>query len=200
MMEVAAAMMTIGVLDWVAMGAVASASGVRPKPASTSTLSFTTSSCASRLVTSGTPVSSFRTISIWRPATLSPNCAMYRRTPFSIWRPVEPNWPVMGNNRPILNGVPCWAAAMPVPTLNALAAIPCRNTLLRMLMGVSVKKWTMVDLELVDWWQAGWDAIALAASADQPHARQGLHVMAAHGLAQIALGNTRMLAHHAFGA
>ncbi len=54
MLEVAAAMTTSGVLDWVAIGAVARASGVRPKPASTVTFSLTTSSCAMRLVTSGT--------------------------------------------------------------------------------------------------------------------------------------------------
>ena len=60
MLEVAAAMTTSGVLDWVAIGALASASGVRPKAASTFTLSLTTSSCAMRLVTSGAPVSSLK--------------------------------------------------------------------------------------------------------------------------------------------
>ena len=71
-MEVAAAMTTMGVLAWVATGAVASAKGVRPKPARTSTLSFTTSSCAKRLVTSGMLVSSLRMICTSRPATLMP--------------------------------------------------------------------------------------------------------------------------------
>ena len=52
MIDVAAAITTIGVLLCVAIGAVASASGVRPKPASTSTLSLTTSSCAIRRVVS----------------------------------------------------------------------------------------------------------------------------------------------------
>ncbi len=52
MLEVAAAITTIGVFDCVAIGAAASAEGVRPKPASTSTLSLTTSSCARRLVAS----------------------------------------------------------------------------------------------------------------------------------------------------
>ena len=58
MLLVAAAITTCGVLDWVAMLAVASAEGVMPKPASTFTLSFTTNSCARRLVTSGMLVSS----------------------------------------------------------------------------------------------------------------------------------------------
>ena len=40
-------------IDWVAIGAVARARGVRPKPASTVTFSLTTSSCAMRLVMSG---------------------------------------------------------------------------------------------------------------------------------------------------
>ena len=76
MLEVAAAITTIGVLDCVASGAVAKASGVRPKPASTLTLSLTIISCARRLVTSGVPVSSLMISSIFLPATLSPFCAM----------------------------------------------------------------------------------------------------------------------------
>ena len=76
MLEVAAAITTRGVFDCVAIGAVASASGVRPKPASTFTLSFTTSSCAMRLVTSGVPVSSLTISSTFLPATLAPFCAM----------------------------------------------------------------------------------------------------------------------------
>src|SRR5678816_1108279 len=55
MLDVAAAITTIGVLLCVAIGAVASASGVRPKPASTFTLSLTTSSCARRRVVSAVP-------------------------------------------------------------------------------------------------------------------------------------------------
>jgi hypothetical protein len=58
MLEVAAAITTSGVLLWVAIGAVARASGVRPNPASTLTLSLTTSSWAMRLVMSGALVSS----------------------------------------------------------------------------------------------------------------------------------------------
>ena len=46
--EVAAAVTTIGVLLWVAIGAVANAHGVMPKPARTSILSLTTISCAIR--------------------------------------------------------------------------------------------------------------------------------------------------------
>ncbi len=74
MTEVAAAMTTIGVLACVASGAVASASGVRPKPASAVTLSLTISSCAIRRVTSATPVSSLRITSTLRPATVAPFC------------------------------------------------------------------------------------------------------------------------------
>ena len=76
MMEVAAAITTCGTLAWVASGAVASASGVRPKPASTPAFSLTISSWARRLVTSATPVSSLSTSWIFRPATVSPFCCM----------------------------------------------------------------------------------------------------------------------------
>ncbi len=72
MLDVAAAITTIGVFDCVAIGAVASASGVRPKPASATTLSLTTSSCAMRRVVSAVPASSFRMSSIFLPATVSP--------------------------------------------------------------------------------------------------------------------------------
>jgi hypothetical protein len=76
MIDVDAAMTTMGVLDCVAIGATASASGVSPKPASTSTLSLTTRSCASRFVMSGRPVSSLSKICTSRPATVLPNCAV----------------------------------------------------------------------------------------------------------------------------
>ena len=102
MLEVAAAMTTMGVLDWVAMGAVAKAKGVRPKPLSTPTLSFTTSSCAMRLVASGTPPSSLMMSSILRPATVLPFCAMNKRAAASICLPVDADCPVMGNMSPIL--------------------------------------------------------------------------------------------------
>ena len=88
MVEVAAAITTIGVLDCVAKGAVAKAKGVRPKPLSTPTFSFTTNSCAMRLVASGTPPSSLMMSSILRPATLSPFCAMNKRAAASICLPV----------------------------------------------------------------------------------------------------------------
>ena len=53
MIDVAAFMMIIGFFACCAIGATASASGVRPKPARKSTLSRTTSSCARRLAISG---------------------------------------------------------------------------------------------------------------------------------------------------
>ena len=73
----AAAITIIGTFASVATGAAASASGVRPKPASTLTLSCTTISCAMRLVVSGaSPVSSLTISSTLRPATVSPFFAM----------------------------------------------------------------------------------------------------------------------------
>jgi hypothetical protein len=74
--DVAAAMTIAGTLACVARGADARASGVRPKPAITPTLSLTINSCASRLVVSATPASSFTTSSIFLPATVSPFCWM----------------------------------------------------------------------------------------------------------------------------
>ena len=56
MLEAAADITTIGVLDSVASGAAARADGVRAKPASTSTLSLTINSCAMRLLLAGAPV------------------------------------------------------------------------------------------------------------------------------------------------
>ncbi len=77
MIEVAAAITTIGTFASVATGAAANASGVRPKPASTVTLSCTTSSCAIRLVVSGaSPVSSLMISSTLRPSMVSPCWAM----------------------------------------------------------------------------------------------------------------------------
>ena len=54
MIEVPAAITISGTLAWVASGAAASAAGVMPKPAMKLTLSLTISSCARRLVLSGT--------------------------------------------------------------------------------------------------------------------------------------------------
>jgi hypothetical protein len=71
--DVAAFMITIGFLASVATGATASALGVRPNPARTSTLSRVTSSCASRLAMSGEgPVVSRVMISIFLPPKTSP--------------------------------------------------------------------------------------------------------------------------------
>ena len=87
--EVAAAVTTIGVLLWVAIGAAASASGVRPKPASTSTFSLTTSSCATRRVVSGTPASSLTISCTLRPAMLAPFCAIQSLAAASTCLPVD---------------------------------------------------------------------------------------------------------------
>ena len=76
MIEVPAAITISGTLAWVASGAAASAAGVTPKPAMKLTLSLTINSCAIRLVLSGTAASSFRMISIFLPATVSPFCCM----------------------------------------------------------------------------------------------------------------------------
>ena len=76
--------------------------GVRPKPARTSTLSLTISSCARRLVLSGTPASSLRMTSIFLPATVSPCCAMKSSTAASICLPVDACGPVIGRMTPIL--------------------------------------------------------------------------------------------------
>ena len=124
MLDVAAAITTIGVLLWVASGAVASAVGVMPKPASTATLSLTISSCASRRVVSGTAPSSLRMTSTWRPATLLPFCAIQSLTAASIWRPVEACWPVIGRIRPILIGPASAACAR-----GAARAAPARARL-----------------------------------------------------------------------
>ena len=93
MMLVAPSITIIGTLACVASGAVASAPGVSVKPARKSTLSLVTSSCAMRLVTSVTPVSSRTTSSIFLPATWSPCICMYTRAPSSICRPLAANGP-----------------------------------------------------------------------------------------------------------
>ena len=88
MMEVAAAITTMGVLDCVASGATAKAEGVMPKPARTLTLSLTTSSWAKRRVTSGKEVSSLTMSCTFLPATVSPFCAIQSLAAASICRPV----------------------------------------------------------------------------------------------------------------
>ena len=73
MIDVAALKITIGFFAWVATSATASASGVSPNPARKSTLSWTTSSCARRLATSGDgPPVSLTMSWTFRPATVSP--------------------------------------------------------------------------------------------------------------------------------
>ena len=77
MIEVAAFMITMNFLASAETSAAASAFGVSAKPASMSTLSRTTSSCARRLATSGAmPPASLRMNSIFLPATVSPCCFM----------------------------------------------------------------------------------------------------------------------------
>ena len=76
MIEVPAAVTISGVLDSVASGATARAAGVTPKPARNVTLSLTMSSCAMRLVLSGTAPSSLMMRSIFLPPTVAPCCAM----------------------------------------------------------------------------------------------------------------------------
>ncbi len=111
MMEVPAAITIIGTRASVATGAVARASGVRPKPARIFTLSRTTSSCASRRVVSGaTPVSSRSRISSRRPPCVSPFMRSQVRTAASICRPVEAKGPVIGRISPIRQTC-AWAIA-----------------------------------------------------------------------------------------
>ena len=121
---VAATMTIIGTLAWVATGAAAKASGVSPKPASTSAWSLVISSWARRLVVSGAvPVSSRSSSSTVRPATLAPCWATYSLAPASSWRPVEANGPVMGTIRPILSG----SSASAVPHKAAPASSAAAN-------------------------------------------------------------------------
>ena len=73
--EVAAFMTTMNFLACSDTSAAAMALGVSTKPARMSTPSRVTSSCASRLATSGaTPPVSRRRNSIFLPATVSPFC------------------------------------------------------------------------------------------------------------------------------
>ena len=125
--EVAAAITTMGVLAWVATGAVAMARGVRPKPASTFTLSPTNSSCARRRVTSGTPVSSLTMSWTFLPPTVSPFCAMYRRAAASSCLPVEAKGPVKGTIRPILKVLSCAMALGKRPAVRQTEAARPRN-------------------------------------------------------------------------
>ena len=77
MIEVAAFITTMNFFACADTSAAASAFGVSAKPARMSALSRTTSSCASRLATSGAmPPTSLRITSIFLPATVSPCCCM----------------------------------------------------------------------------------------------------------------------------
>ena len=124
MVDVPAAIMTAGTFACVATGPTESASGVRPKPPRTATLSLTTSSVARRLVWSAAPVSSLMMSWIFLPATVSPFCAIHRRAPASIWRPVEAEGPVIGRMRPTLT-VSC-ASAGRAAKARAAAPTPVR--------------------------------------------------------------------------
>ena len=77
MIEVAAFITTMNFFACADTSAAASAFGVSAKPARMSALSRTTSSCASRLATSGAmPPTSLRITSIFLPATVSPCCCI----------------------------------------------------------------------------------------------------------------------------
>ena len=116
---VAAALTISGTLAAVAIGAAASASGVRPKPTSAAAWSLVTSSCASRLVTSAAPVSSFRIRLIFLPATVSPCCLMYSSAPARSCLPVEADGPVIGTIMPIFTVSSARAGAVKTEAANA---------------------------------------------------------------------------------
>jgi len=76
---------------------------VRPKPASTSTWSRVTSSCARRRATSGAaPLTPRFTISTFLPATVSPCSFTYSAMPSSIFLPVSANGPESSAMTPTL--------------------------------------------------------------------------------------------------
>ena len=82
--------------------------GVRPKPASKRTLSFTTSSCARRRVASATPavVLAAPPRSAGRPTRRRCAPAGRARTAASTWRPVDWNGPVIGQDQADLDRSP----------------------------------------------------------------------------------------------
>ena len=128
MIEVAAFMMTIGVFASVAIGATASASGVKPKPARKSTLSRNTRSSARRLAISGDgPVVSLTMSSIFRPATVSPCCFMYVLMPAVISPPMLANGPDVGTITPTLTGSGAAASAAVASAVAASAHARLRN-------------------------------------------------------------------------
>ncbi len=121
MIEVAAFMITIAFFASVAIGATASAFGVKPKPTRMSTFSRVTSSCARRLATSGEgPVVSFCTISIFLPATVSPLSFMYAFIPPRICWPYCANGP---ENSPTMPSLTTFCAGeAPASASNTVAA------------------------------------------------------------------------------
>src|SRR5437763_6350010 len=193
--DVAAAVTTIGVLLCVASGAVARASGVRPKPASTSTFSLTTSSCAMRRVVSATPASSFTITSIVRPATLLPFCARKSLTAASSCLPVDADCPVMGRMKPILNGLPC--ACAPVAAVSGSPAASARAATRR-----KVERFVfMVFLSPVRKRRGrGSTLSSMPALAYQVGPRDALHrLVALQRLDQVLVRIARMLAHDRLG-
>jgi len=102
MIEVPAAVTISGVFDSAESGATESAAGVTPKPARKFTFSLTISSCAIRLVLSGTAASSRIMSSIFLPATVSPCCVTYSLIPAASCFPVDCCCPVIGRMKPIL--------------------------------------------------------------------------------------------------
>ena len=105
-----------------------------PKPASTSTLSLTTSSWAMRRVVSGTPPSSLTMTSTLRPATVVPFCACQSLIAASICLPVDADWPVMGRMKPILNGALFCACAVAVSAAATPSAVRVERSAWRRFM------------------------------------------------------------------
>ena len=100
------------------------------------TLSLTISSCARRLVLSGSAASSFRMISIFLPATVSPCCCMYSLIALSICLPVDAWPPVIGRIRPILT-LSCAARGRRGAHRTARRRLAARQYLMRMNMNFS---------------------------------------------------------------
>src|SRR5262249_23547787 len=120
-------MTTSGILASVARGAMAMAVGVIPTPRMC-TFSLTISSWASRLPMSATVVSSLRIISIFLPATTSPCCCVYRRTPAKTCLPTGASPPVIECTRPTLT-TSCAQASGGAPSSTEIAVAVTRNHL-----------------------------------------------------------------------
>src|SRR5574343_290456 len=176
MLEVAAAITTIGVLLCVAIGAVARASGVRPKPASATTLSLTTSSWARRRVLSATPASSLISTSTVLPPAFLPFWAWNRAIAAAICLPVDALWPVIGRITPIFTvSAWAWAAKGAARALAQARAIRWR-------------RWGMAELRLG--WVSGRDCGQRA-----HHLRLGLTRSARHGCSLAAIACRHEPAH-----